>query len=248
MTCGFSTGHTLAQARRLGHVQRRGRDHDAAVVHALFDAPAVERAAAAGIRRTWSTDAGAARQQRRHGRPCWRGQSRIATERSLVPYAGRTVRAEDRHALAVARPEPGPISASRCPGARDEHGSCLLARGHVITSEEQLRRIAGARRQRRHRGRAPPLACRSRRAARRPVSLFGPSGSRSVAVRRALRKQRGRSGLRCSGSRRCARAGRGATLRDPDIAIWLTVRRDPKRLTICMRRAPGFALRALVVC
>ena len=30
---------------------------DAAVVHALFDAPAVERLHAAGIRRIWSTDA-----------------------------------------------------------------------------------------------------------------------------------------------------------------------------------------------
>ena len=51
-----STGHTLVQAAQA--LRARGvAAIDAAVVHALFDAPAVERLHAAGIRRIWSTDA-----------------------------------------------------------------------------------------------------------------------------------------------------------------------------------------------
>lgn len=51
-----STGHTLVQAAQA--LRTRGvAAIDAAVVHALFDAPAVERLHAAGIRRIWSTDA-----------------------------------------------------------------------------------------------------------------------------------------------------------------------------------------------
>ncbi len=51
-----STGHTLVQATQA--LRARGAAAvDAAVVHALFDASAVERLHAAGIRRVWSTDA-----------------------------------------------------------------------------------------------------------------------------------------------------------------------------------------------
>lgn len=51
-----STGHTLVQAAQA--LRERGvAAIDAAVVHALFDAQAVARLHAAGIRRIWSTDA-----------------------------------------------------------------------------------------------------------------------------------------------------------------------------------------------
>lgn len=51
-----STGHTLVQAARV--LRERGAGSiDVAVVHALFGGDAIERLAAAGIRRVWSTDA-----------------------------------------------------------------------------------------------------------------------------------------------------------------------------------------------
>lgn len=51
-----STGHTLVQATRALHA-RGVRSVDAAVVHALFGAGAVDALHAAGIRRVWSTAA-----------------------------------------------------------------------------------------------------------------------------------------------------------------------------------------------
>lgn len=114
-------------------------------------------------------------------------------------------------------------------GVRDEHGKLLLARGHVITSEEQLAALLA-------RGASVDIeevraaASQAEASKRRPVSLFGQWEQVLWQLDRALRSV-AEAGFeqRLEAVREQVEA---LTLRDPDIAIWLTVRQDPKRLTI----------------
>lgn len=114
-------------------------------------------------------------------------------------------------------------------GVRDEHGKLLLARGHVITSEEQLAALLA-------RGASVDIeevraaASQAEAGKRRPVSLFGQWEQVLWQLDRALRSV-AEAGFeqRLEAVREQVEA---LTLRDPDIAIWLTVRQDPKRLTI----------------
>ena len=114
-------------------------------------------------------------------------------------------------------------------GVRDEHGKLLLARGHVITSEEQLAALLA-------RGASVDIeevraaASQAEASKRRPVSLFGQWEQVLWQLDRALRSV-AEAGFeqRLEAVREQVEA---LTLRDPDIAIWLTVRQDPKRLSI----------------
>lgn len=114
-------------------------------------------------------------------------------------------------------------------GVRDEHGKLLLARGQIVASEAQLTALL-------ERGAGVDIeevraaASREEAAARRPVSLFAQWEQMLWQLDRLLR------GIAEPGF--VERVGalvqhiETLTLRDPDIAIYLTVRQDPKRLTI----------------
>lgn len=114
-------------------------------------------------------------------------------------------------------------------GVRDELGKLLLARGHVIESEAQLAALLG-------RGASVDIeevrAAASQAEAQklRPVSLFAQWEQVLWQLDRVLRSV-AEAGFaqRVEELRQRIEA---LTLRDPDIAIWLTVRQDPKRLTI----------------
>ena len=113
-------------------------------------------------------------------------------------------------------------------GVRDEHGKLLLARGHVITSEEQLAALLA-------RGASVDIeevraaASQAEAGKRRPVSLFGQWEQLLWQLDRALRSVAEEGFVaRLEAVREQVEA---LTLRDPDIAIWLTVRQDPKRLS-----------------
>jgi HD-GYP domain-containing protein (c-di-GMP phosphodiesterase class II) len=115
-------------------------------------------------------------------------------------------------------------------GVRDEHGKLLLARGQVIVNEAQLAALL-------ERGASVDIeevraaASRAEAEARRPVSLFGQWEQVLWQLDRLLRSVQAESGF---GTRvdELVRHIEALTLRDPDIAIYLTVRQDPKRLTI----------------
>ena len=114
-------------------------------------------------------------------------------------------------------------------GVRDEHGKLLLARGHVIGSEEQLAALLA-------RGASVDIeevraaASQAEAMKRRPASLFAQWEQLLWQLDRTLRSVAEEGFLpRLEEVRERIET---LTLRDPDIAIWLTVRQDPKRLTI----------------
>lgn len=114
-------------------------------------------------------------------------------------------------------------------GVRDEHGKLLLARGHVIADESQLAALL-------ERGATVDIeevrAALAQAEAQklRPVGLFGQWEQLLWQLDRALRSVAEPGfAARLEEVRERVEA---LTLRDPDIAIWLTVRQDPKRLTI----------------
>lgn len=114
-------------------------------------------------------------------------------------------------------------------GVRDEHGQLLLARGHVIGSEAQLAALL-------ERGASVDIeevraaASLEEAQKKRPPSLFAQWEQVLWQLDRALRSV-AEPGFpeRIDEVRERIEA---LTLRDPDIAIYLTVRQDPKRLTI----------------
>lgn len=113
-------------------------------------------------------------------------------------------------------------------GVRDQHGQLLLARGQVIASEAQLAALL-------ERGASVDIeevraASRADAEQRRPVSLFAQWEQLLWQLDRTLRSaaEPGFTGRVDELVRRIE----ALTLRDPDIAIYLTVRQDPKRLTI----------------
>lgn len=114
-------------------------------------------------------------------------------------------------------------------GVRDEHGQLLLARGHVIGSEAQLQALL-------ERGATVDIeevraaASRAEAEKKRPPSLFAQWEQVLWQLDRALRSASEPGFVeRIDEVRERIEA---LTLRDPDIAIYLTVRQDPKRLTI----------------
>lgn len=115
-------------------------------------------------------------------------------------------------------------------GVRDEQGQLLLARGQVIANEAQLAALL-------ERGASVDIeevraaASRAEAEAKRPASLFAQWEQVLWQLDRVLRSVQGGAGF---GDRvdELARRVEALTLRDPDIAIYLTVRQDPKRLTI----------------
>jgi HD-GYP domain-containing protein (c-di-GMP phosphodiesterase class II) len=114
-------------------------------------------------------------------------------------------------------------------GVRDPQGQLLLARGQVITSEAQLAALL-------ERGASVDIeevraaAAQADSGRQRPVSLFGQWEQLLWQLDRTLRSV-AEPGFpeRLEQVRAHLEA---LTLRDPDIAVYLTVRQDPKRLTI----------------
>lgn len=114
-------------------------------------------------------------------------------------------------------------------GVRDEHGKLLLARGQVIASDAQLAALL-------ERGASVDIeevraaASGDSNAARRPLSLFAQWEQLLWQLDRLLR------GIAEPGFvgrvDELVQQVETLTLRDPDIAIYLTVRQDPKRLSI----------------
>jgi len=115
-------------------------------------------------------------------------------------------------------------------GVRDQQGKLLLARGQVIANEAQLAALL-------ERGASVDIeevraaASRSEAEAKRPTSLFAQWEQVLWQLDRVLRSVGGEPGF---GQRvnELVQHIEALTLRDPDIAIYLTVRQDPKRLTI----------------
>jgi len=114
-------------------------------------------------------------------------------------------------------------------GVRDPQGKLLLARGHVIANLEQLEQLL-------ERGASVDIeevraaAAASAAAAARPSSLFGQWEQALWQLDRVLRSVAEPGfGERVDA---LARHIAALTLRDADIAIYLTMRQDPKRLTI----------------
>jgi HD-GYP domain-containing protein (c-di-GMP phosphodiesterase class II) len=123
-------------------------------------------------------------------------------------------------------------------GVRDAVGNLLLARGHVMHSAAQIEQLL-------ERGATVDIeelravADATSRAAQteRAPTLFGQWEQALWQLDRVLRSTRGSAGAPAEPGfvdRVDALAGQimALTLRDPDIAIYLTVRQDPKRLTI----------------
>ena len=114
-------------------------------------------------------------------------------------------------------------------GVRDEHGKLLLARGQVIASDAQLAALL-------ERGASVDIeevraaASREAAAARRPVSLFAQWEQVLWQLDRLLRSIAEPGFVERVDE--LAQHIETLALRDPDIAIYLTVRQDPKRLTI----------------
>lgn len=113
---------------------------------------------------------------------------------------------------------------------RDAQGRLLLARGHRIESEAQLAALL-------ERGaavdieelRAAAAEAEARKA--RPPSLFGQWEQLLWQLDRVLRSVTGEPGFVARLDEVAQRIAT-LTLRDPDIAIWLTVRQDRQRLSI----------------
>lgn len=116
-------------------------------------------------------------------------------------------------------------------GVRDAQGQLLLARGHVIANLDQLEALL-------ERGafvdieevRAAAKAAEAE-AARRPLSLFALWERTLWQLDRLLRGIAEEPGFAMRVDE-FARQVATLTERDPDIAVYLTVRQDPKRLTI----------------
>jgi len=113
-------------------------------------------------------------------------------------------------------------------GVRDEHGQLLLARGHVIASEAQLAALL-------ERGATVDIeevraAASTESARQRAPSLFGQWEQLLWQLDRTLRSAAQPDfAARLEEVRARIEA---LTLRDADIAIYLSVRQDPKRLSI----------------
>jgi HD-GYP domain-containing protein (c-di-GMP phosphodiesterase class II) len=115
-------------------------------------------------------------------------------------------------------------------GVRDEHGKLLLAQGHVVDSEAQLTALL-------ERGATVDIeevrafVERAQAAKQRPVNLFGHWEQALWQLDRLLRGAASEPGFAARADE-FARHIAALTERDADIAIWLAVRQDPKRLTI----------------
>jgi HD-GYP domain-containing protein (c-di-GMP phosphodiesterase class II) len=115
-------------------------------------------------------------------------------------------------------------------GIRDAQGKLLLGRGHLVESEAQLAALL-------ERGASVDIeevraaAARAEAEKRRAPSLFGQWEQVLWLLDRALRSVEAEPGFP-QRLDELARHIAALTLRDPDIAIYLTVRQDPKRLTI----------------
>ena len=114
-------------------------------------------------------------------------------------------------------------------GVRDQQGKLLLARGQVIANEAQLAALL-------ERGASVDIeevraAARGDADTARPVSLFAQWEQVLWQLDRVLRSVSGEPGFGQRVNELVQRI-EALTLRDPDIAIYLTVRQDPKRLTI----------------
>jgi HD-GYP domain-containing protein (c-di-GMP phosphodiesterase class II) len=114
-------------------------------------------------------------------------------------------------------------------GIRDETGKLLLAQGHVVASEAQLAALL-------ERGATVDIeevrafVQRAQDAGQRPPSLFGQWEQALWQLDRLLRStdEPGFAGRADALARHVV----ALTDRDPDIAIYLAVRQDPKRLSI----------------
>lgn len=116
-------------------------------------------------------------------------------------------------------------------GIRDAQGQLLLGRGHVVESEAQLQALLA-------RGASVDVeevraaaAARTEAKTKPPTSLFGQWERVLWQLDRVLRSVEAEPGF-VARVDELARQIATLTLRDPDIAIYLTVRQDPKRLTI----------------
>jgi HD-GYP domain-containing protein (c-di-GMP phosphodiesterase class II) len=115
-------------------------------------------------------------------------------------------------------------------GVRDEHGKLLLAQGQVVASDAQLEVLL-------QRGATVDIeevrAAVQRHAAgksQRPPTLFGQWEHLLWELDRALRNQAEAGFVERIDALRSSIVA--LTERDPDIAVYLSVRQDPKRLTI----------------
>lgn len=131
-------------------------------------------------------------------------------------------------------------------GIRDAQGQLLLGRGHVVASEAQLAALL-------ERGATVDIeevraaAARAEAEKRRSPSLFGLWEQVLWQLDRVLRSAEAEAGF-VQRLDELARHIAALTLRDPDIAIYLTVRQDPKRLTIyALAHAVHCALVALLM-
>ncbi|MBX3607914.1 MAG: phosphohydrolase [Piscinibacter sp.] len=115
-------------------------------------------------------------------------------------------------------------------GIRDAQGQLLLGRGHVVETEGQLAALL-------ERGATVDIeevraaAARAESGARRAPSLFGLWEQVLWQLDRLLRGAATEPGFVAQLDDLIGHITT-LTLRDPDIAIYLTVRQDPKRLTI----------------
>jgi hypothetical protein len=118
-------------------------------------------------------------------------------------------------------------------GIRDAQGKLLLGRGHLVESEAQLAALL-------ERGASVDFeevraaAARAEAEKRRAPSLFGQWEQVLWLLDRALRSVEAEPGFP-QRLDELARHIAALTLRDPDIAIYLTVRQDPKRLLMARR-------------
>ena len=115
-------------------------------------------------------------------------------------------------------------------GIRDAQGKLLLGRGHLVESEAQLAALQ-------QRGASVDIeevraaAARAEAEKKRQPSLFGQWEQVLWQLDRVLRSVEAEPAF-ATRLDDLARHIAALTLRDPDIAIYLTVRQDPKRLTI----------------
>ena len=116
-------------------------------------------------------------------------------------------------------------------GIRDAQGQLLLGRGHVVESDAQLEALLA-------RGASVDIeevraaaAARTEAKTKPPASLFGQWERVLWQLDRVLRSVEAEPGF-VARVDELARQVAALTLRDPDIAIYLTVRQDPKRLAI----------------
>lgn len=129
---------------------------------------------------------------------------------------------------------------------RDAQGRLLLARGHVVANEAQLAALL-------ERGASVDIeevraaAAQGETPQGRPLSLFGLWERALWQLDRVLRSVETEPGF-VARLDELVRHIETLTLRDPDIAIWLTVRQDRKRLSIyALAHAVHCALVALLM-